>query len=83
MDVFPEFVQDVVEERRIVVALHEVSRTGWENVRFQLDEGPKPPAPRRGDGGLKARLEALERDVRRSGSRCGDGTSTGTCSPGS
>ena len=83
MDAFPEFVQDVVEERRITVALHEVNRTGWENVRFRVDEEPKPLAARRADRTLKARLDELERDVRRSGSRCGDGTSTGTCTPGS
>jgi hypothetical protein len=82
MDRFPEFVQDVVEERQAVVALHEVNRTGWENVRFQVDEEPKPVSVKRGDRGLKARLDALERDVRRSGSRCGDGTSTDRCSPG-
>jgi hypothetical protein len=82
MDVFPEFVRDVVEERQTVVALHEVNRTGWESIRFHVDEEPRLLSARRGDRALKARLEALERDVRRSGSRCGDGTSTGTCSPG-
>jgi hypothetical protein len=83
MDTFPEFVQDVVEEPRARPALHEVNRTGWENVRFQVDEEPKPVSARRGERTLQARLDALERDVRKSGSRCGDGTSTGRCSPGS
>jgi hypothetical protein len=83
MGTFPEFVQDVVEEPRAKPALCEVSRTGWENVRFQVDEEPKPLLPRRGERALQARLDALERDVRKSGSRCGDGTSTGRCSQGS
>jgi len=83
MDTFPEFVQDVVDERRTPMPSHEVNRTGWENVRFQVDEEPKPVSSRRGERALQARLDALERDVRKSGSRCGDGTSTGRCSPGS
>jgi hypothetical protein len=83
MGTYPDFVQDVVEEPRAKPALCEVSRTGWENVRFQVDEEPKPLLARRGERALQARLDALERDVRKSGSRCGDGTSTGRCSPGS
>jgi hypothetical protein len=90
MDTFPEFVQEVMDEPHArQLPAHESNRTGWETVRFQVrnefaDDEPKPAAiaVKRVELTLQARLDALERDVRRSGSRCGDGTSTDRCSPG-
>lgn len=83
MDTYPEFVQNVMDDAHArLLPVHESNRTGWESVRFQVDEEPRPVAPKRGERTLKARLDALERDVRRSGSRCGDGTSIDRCSPG-
>jgi hypothetical protein len=41
MDTLPEFVLDVVEEKRRVVPRE--GGTGWETVRFQVDEEPEPP----------------------------------------
>lgn len=42
MDAYPEFVQDVRDERRPRAPLYEKNLTGWETVRFQLDEEPEP-----------------------------------------
>lgn len=41
MDAFPEFVQDVNEERRPQAPLPSPNRTGWETVRFQVEEEPE------------------------------------------
>jgi len=38
MDAYPEFVQDVVEVERPETPA--ASLTGWETVRFQLDDEP-------------------------------------------
>jgi hypothetical protein len=41
MDTLPEFVLDVVEEWRQTPAPRN-GGTGWETVRFQVDEEPEP-----------------------------------------
>jgi hypothetical protein len=41
MDTLPEFVQDVVEVER--PEAQEVNLTGWETVRFRLDDEPLEP----------------------------------------
>lgn len=42
MDTLPEFVLDVVEEWSRTPVPHD-GGTGWETVRFQLDEEPESP----------------------------------------
>jgi len=42
MDTLPDFVLDVVEEKRRA-AVPRDGGTGWDTVRFQLDEEPELP----------------------------------------
>jgi hypothetical protein len=41
MDTLPEFVQVGEEERRAKAPLRERNLTGWETVRFQLEDEPE------------------------------------------
>jgi hypothetical protein len=41
MDTFPEFVQVADEERRAKAPLRDRNLTGWETVRFQLEDEPE------------------------------------------
>lgn len=41
MDTLPEFVQDVAEVER--PDLPAINLTGWETVRFRLDDAPPEP----------------------------------------